>query len=92
MKKTLYTLLPFKLACSAQAVPRRPALVAAAALLTARSLQLTGYLTNVLRQTGKQAREVRRATLTELQQQKNTPSKRAATNHDAALLRILNAS
>ncbi|RSK42951.1 hypothetical protein [Hymenobacter perfusus] len=96
MKKILYTLLlSFLLACSTQAAlrpaPRRAAFVAADAALTARSLQLTCYLTDVLRLSDKQAREVRRATLTELQQQKNTTSKRAVIKYDAALLRILNA-
>ncbi|AHJ95987.1 hypothetical protein [Hymenobacter swuensis] len=63
-------MLPFSLICSAQTallpVPQRAALVAANAALNARFLQLTCYLTDVLRLSGKQAREVRRATLTEL--------------------------
>lgn len=96
MKKIIYALLlPFLLIFSAQAAlrpaPRRAALIAADAALNARSLQLTCYLTDVLRLSGKQAREVRRATLTELQQQKNTTSERAVTKYDATLLRILNA-
>ena len=96
MTKNLYALLlPLLLTCCTQAalrpVPRRAALVATDAALDARSLQLTCYLTDILRLSGKQAREVRHATLTELQLQKNIASKRAVTKYYAALLRILNA-
>ncbi|RSK30101.1 hypothetical protein [Hymenobacter metallilatus] len=56
--------------------------------LSTRSLQLTCYLTDILRLSGKQAAEVRRATLLELQQG-GQDSKQAATTYNAALLRIL---
>lgn len=59
-----------------------------AAELSARSLQLTCYLTDVLRLSSKQAAEVRRVTLQELQQS-GLDSKQAVAAYDAALLRIL---
>ncbi|RSK49303.1 hypothetical protein [Hymenobacter rigui] len=56
--------------------------------LSRRSLQLTCYLVDMLRLTGKQAAEVRRATLLELQQG-GPASKQAIATYNAALWRVL---
>lgn len=57
--------------------------------LQARSLQLTCYLTDVLRLNSKQAAEVRQATLQELQAQETPAGNQALATYDATLLRIL---
>lgn len=73
-----------------QVSPKPQQVSATDAELTARSLQLTCYLTDMLRLDGRQAGEVRRATLRELQQQRIHSSPQALAAYDAALLRILN--
>ncbi|MCA8832149.1 hypothetical protein [Hymenobacter pini] len=62
-----------------------------AAELQARSLQLTCYLTDMLRLNSQQAAEVRRATLRELQEQQALTGNQALAHYDACLLRILSA-